>query len=142
MDRYSSFHGFMCVSLYIYVDATIVYWKKRIMSSAVCWLFYYFLFCFWDLSLLTSVLLFSLQIIPMWWFNWVIYLCLLSVLLLRTLRHVWIHADLIFFRIHGLHMLWFLLDAGNDRIPCCIALCPPHLSINQVWVGILCSRVH
>jgi len=36
----------LCVSLYIYVDATILYWNERIMSSAVCWLLYYFHFIF------------------------------------------------------------------------------------------------
>jgi hypothetical protein len=46
------------------------------------------------------------EIIPMrWLIIWIIYLCLLSVLLLCIHRYVWIHADLIFLCIHGLHML-------------------------------------
>lgn len=85
--------------------------------------------------------LISLQIIPMWWFNWIIYLCLLSVLLLCPLRYVWFHADLIFLWIHGLHMLWFLLDAWNCWIPCIIVLCPSHIPIHQVRVGILSALI-
>lgn len=81
--------------------------------------------------------LISLQIIPMWWFNWLIYLCLLSVLLLCPLRYVWIHADLIFLWIHGLHMLWFLLNAWNCWIPSSVVLCSSHIPIHQVRVGIL-----
>lgn len=89
---------------------------------------------------LNLCVLISLQIIPMRRFNWIIYLCLLSVLLLCTLRYVWIHADLIFLWLHGLHMLWFLLDAWNCWIPCSVVLCSSHIPIHKVRVGILSSQ--
>lgn len=159
-DKYSCFHVFMSVFIYLDLNATILQEEMHSEECRLCCIIHHFVdyyiiliyFIFWicilemddhmefheawvSVKFMTSsldlcVLIFLLQIIPMWWFNWVIYLCLLSVLLLCTLRHVWIHADLIFLRIHGLYMLRFLLNAWNCWIPCCFALCPPHLSIH------------
>ena len=89
-----------------------------------------------------SPCLILLQIFSMWWINWHLYLCLLPVLLLCTLRYVWVYANLIFLWLHGLHLLWFLPHAWNCRFPCSFTICASHLSIHQVWVdGWSSSRV-
>lgn len=75
--------------------------------------------------------IFLLQVISLWWINWHIYLYLLLVLL-REIGHVWIHANLVFLRIHGLRMLRFLPHARDYWFPRIIALCSSHLSIYQV----------
>lgn len=70
----------------------------------------------------------------MWWINWPVYLCLLPILLLCPFGYVWLHANLVLLRLHGLHLLWLLSHARDGGFPCCFALCSPHLQVNQVWV--------
>lgn len=90
---------------------------------------------------------FILQIFSLWWFNWLIYLRLLFVLLLRSLRYVWVYANIIFLRLHGLCLLWLLPDAWSYWFSSSFAFCAPHISVYQVRVvlgihhSILRSRV-
>ena len=81
---------------------------------------------------LTSYLLW--QVLPVWWFHRVIYLWLLLILLLCTLRYVRFHANIIFLRLYGLHLLWVLSHAWNRRFSRCTLLCSPYISINQMRV--------
>lgn len=76
----------------------------------------------------------SYQVFPLWWINGYIHICLLLVLLPRKIRYVWFHANLVLLRLHGLHMLWFLSHARDNRIPCISVLCPPYLPFNQMRV--------
>ena len=83
---------------------------------------------------LISLFLILLQIFSLRWINWHIYLCLLPILLLCTLRYVRVYANFVFLWLHGLHLLWFLPHAWNRRFPRSFAIRPSHLSVHQVWV--------
>lgn len=75
-----------------------------------------------------------MQIFSLRWVNWLIYLCVLFVLLLCSLRYVWVYANIIFLWLHGLCLLWLLPDAWKCRLSSRFAFCPPHISIHQVRV--------
>ncbi|RRT48104.1 hypothetical protein B296_00022346 [Ensete ventricosum] len=64
--------------------------------------------------------------------NWPICIWILLLLLLCTLRHVRVYADIFLFWVHGLHLLRVLPNAWDGWLPCCFALCAPHISIHQV----------
>ncbi|CAF2258576.1 unnamed protein product [Brassica napus] len=71
-------------------------------------------------------------IIPMRWVDRFVYLRLLLILLLRTIRHVWIHANIVLLRVHGLHLLRVLLNARDCRLPRCTFLRSSHLPVYQM----------
>jgi len=75
------------------------------------------------------------QVFSLWRINWLIYICLLLLLLLRTHRYVWFHANLLHIWVHGLHLFWLLPYAGHCRLSCSFAFCPACIWFNQVWVG-------
>jgi len=70
----------------------------------------------------------------MWWIDRFVYLRILLILLLRTIRHVGFYANLVFLRIHGLHLLRILLNARNSWLPRSPPLCPSHLPVDQMRV--------
>lgn len=87
-------------------------------------------------SMLTTPFFFSpfCQIFPLWCINRLIYLRVLPLLLLCALRHVRVYADLVFLRLHGMHLLWLLPHAWDSWFSCCPPICPPHIWVHQVRV--------
>lgn len=71
-----------------------------------------------------------LQIIPMRWVDWFVYLRVLFILLLCEIRHVWFHANIFLFRLHGLHLLRVLPHAWDCWLPCRSSLRPSHFRLN------------
>lgn len=87
------------------------------------------------------ILLFALsyQVISLWRFHWLVYLWVLPVLLLCTVRYVRLHADLFLLRVHGLCLLCFLPYAWSCWLSCFFVLCTPHISLHKVRVKIRLS---
>ena len=75
----------------------------------------------------------------MWRVYWCIHLWVLLILLFCTIRYDWLHANIIFLWVYGLHMLWFFPDAWNCWLPCLFTVCSPHISLNKMRVNLFQS---
>lgn len=92
---------------------------------------------------LLSFLFTSHQGFSWWWIYELVYLWLLSILLLCTIRHHRLHADLfIFLWLHGCCMACFFPNARNHCFPFCSLLCVPYLLFNQVRMRVPGVHLH
>lgn len=73
-----------------------------------------------------------MQVCGLWRFNWCFHLWVLLLLLLCSFRYEWLHADIIFLWLHGLHLLWFFPHAWNCWVPSLSFVCSTHLSVYQM----------
>lgn len=75
------------------------------------------------------------QICILWRVDWNVHLRILLLLLSYSFRHGWVNASIFLLRLHGLRLLWILLDAGFGWIQSLTIVRSQHLSCHQMWVG-------
>lgn len=75
------------------------------------------------------------EVISLWWINWLVYLLPLLLLLLPKVRYVWFPPNIILLWLHGLHLLWHFPNAWDNWFPCFLVLCSSYIWLYQVWVA-------